>query len=291
MIINNNKLNSLPKQVEVNMENIEILANYLKDVYKTSLELNKTDVSIAISNTNAPVDTKDGWLLDSRGLLFHITGGDGTNLLLDFYTDMKGEKGDSGSSGASSNDKGTYITHVDPIEIDGVYVTSTNYIDNISNDDIPIQENDIIIYIDSNDEPTYVFLVTSINDTTLSLTKTGTYSKGKKMYLHNIVLRDGTYKQFISFIIINDDITPFTKETLTNYIYDNFDSNHLCPCSGSFYYSSVLHIANGFCINDTGGIKYIRISGANSDGTQNNANQDITTLETFLLNEKIISLN
>lgn len=291
LIINGKAVRSPEQQIYKNMEDIAELKTKLQTWYASSVELNDSDNTILRSNTNVPDDVSSGLLIDPVGKMFSITGGDDTTLLITFYANVQGPQGEQGTPGASSNDKGAYITHVEPTEEDDIYILSIEDIDNISSDNIPVQLNDLIIYIDSNDEPTYLFLVSSINDTTLSLTKTGSYSKGKKLYLHNIVLRDGTYKQFISFIIINNDSTPFTISTLTNYIYDNFNSNHLCPCSGSFYYSSILHIASGFYINETGGFKYIRIVGANSDGSQNSANQDITTLESFLLNETVISLN
>ena len=99
MEINNNKLNSLPQQVEENMKNIKLLASYLKEAYSTSLTLNNTDVSIAISDTNASSDTIEGWLIDSIANLFKITSGDGTNLLIEYYTSLRGEQGVQGIPG------------------------------------------------------------------------------------------------------------------------------------------------------------------------------------------------
>ena len=98
MIITNNDLNSMPQQVEENKNNIKILANYLKEAYKTSNDLGDSAVSIAISDTNATADTIDGWLISHDGYLYHITSGDGTNLLLEYYTNLRGVKGDTGGT-------------------------------------------------------------------------------------------------------------------------------------------------------------------------------------------------
>lgn len=104
MEIINNKLNSLPEQVEENMLNIQKLAQYLKEAYKTSQTLTTSTNSIAISDTNAPTSVVDGWLLDSRGLLFKINGGDTINFLLEFYTDLKGVQGNNGADGRDGVD-------------------------------------------------------------------------------------------------------------------------------------------------------------------------------------------
>lgn len=99
MEIINNKLNSLPQQVEENMKNIQILARYIKEAYKTQTSLTTSSVSIAIIDTNATSDTTTGWLIDVNGLLFHITNGDGTNLLLEYYANLKGVTGATGATG------------------------------------------------------------------------------------------------------------------------------------------------------------------------------------------------
>ena len=109
MEIINNKLNSLPEQVEENMLNIQKLAQYLKEAYKTSSQLTTSTSSIAISDTNAPTSVVDGWLLDSRGLLFKINGGDTINFLLEFYTDLKGVQGNNGADGINGADGNSFI--------------------------------------------------------------------------------------------------------------------------------------------------------------------------------------
>lgn len=177
LIINGKAVRSPEQQIYKNMEDIAELKTKLQTWYASSVELNDSDNTILRSNTNVPDDVSSGLLIDPVGKMFSITGGDDTTLLITFYANVQGPQGEQGTPGASSNDKGAYITHVEPTEEDDIYILSIEDIDNISSDNIPVQLNDLIIYIDSNDEPTYLFLVSSINDTTLSLTKTGSYSK------------------------------------------------------------------------------------------------------------------
>lgn len=87
------KYNSMPEQVEENKKNIEILESYIKEVYKSSVDLGDTSVTVAIADTNANADTIDGWLISQDGYLYKITSGDGTNLLIEYYTRLRGDDG------------------------------------------------------------------------------------------------------------------------------------------------------------------------------------------------------
>jgi len=93
MKIYKNKFNTLPMQVEENMKNIELLASIIKESYRSTTDLGDTATIIAIADTNANADTIDGWLISQDGYLYKITGGDGTNLLLEYYTRLKGKNG------------------------------------------------------------------------------------------------------------------------------------------------------------------------------------------------------
>lgn len=240
MIINNNKLNSLPKQVEVNMENIEILANYIKEAYKTSLQLTNTSTTIAISNTNAPVDTIAGWLLDSRGLLFHITGGDGTNLLLDFYTDMKGIKGDDGatlqiddnntsltkvwssSKVASLISNGNYYTLTQPTLNGAIYEVDKTTIQVASGNNIKV--GDVVFYVNNNNlDSLYNYLGDS--GTNAILEKICDLSKGVKLYRHNVYLKTdpdlNTYPcSEILLTITNTQDSAMNRGQVVDYLYN-----------------------------------------------------------------------
>ena len=92
------KYNSMPEQVEENKKNIKELVSIIKVAYRSTVDLSNSSVSVAISDTNANIDTVDGWLISQDGYLYKITGGDGVNLLLEFYTDLKGSQGNDGKS-------------------------------------------------------------------------------------------------------------------------------------------------------------------------------------------------
>lgn len=101
MEIINNGLNSLPAQVEENMKNIKKLASYLKEAYKSNVALTTSSTNVLYSDTNIPDDTiQDGWLFDTSGKLFKITGGYGSYAYITFYSDFKGNTGDTGDTGA-----------------------------------------------------------------------------------------------------------------------------------------------------------------------------------------------
>ena len=89
-------LKSLPEQVDINTNDIKNLKSVLKSSYKTEKELETTTITILITDTNAPQGTTSGWLYDSVGHLFSINGGDDTNLLLEYYTNLRGPAGING---------------------------------------------------------------------------------------------------------------------------------------------------------------------------------------------------
>ena len=238
LIINGEAVRSPEQQVYKNMKDIKALKEKIKEWYSCDTELNSADVSVARTNTNVPDEIDDGFLLDTVGNLFKITGGDEDNLLLAFYSSIRGTQGEPGTPGASSNDKGTYLTHVEPTLADDIYTLSTGNIDNFSTDSIPVQVNDIIVYIDSNDQPTSVYLVASISGTTLTLTKEGDYAKGKQLYQHNIHCQIDR-SNFINVIIINDNNTAInTLELLVSYLKDNGFTSYNNWLLGSGYWSS-----------------------------------------------------
>lgn len=90
--------NNLQKQVYINTDEIEKLKDTIKPEYNCSATLTSSSTSVAIASTNAPAGTKTGWLLTDDGLYFKITGGDDTNLLLEYYANLKGPQGESGAA-------------------------------------------------------------------------------------------------------------------------------------------------------------------------------------------------
>lgn len=111
LIINGKAVRSPEQQVYQNMKDIESLKEKIKDAYKTTEALTSSSTSVAIANTNAPDGTTEGWLMTSDGLLFSITGGDETNLLLSYYANLKGPQGEDGAA-VNIDDAGTSLTKV-----------------------------------------------------------------------------------------------------------------------------------------------------------------------------------
>lgn len=114
LIINGKAVRSPEQQVWENMKDIKALQLKIKEAYKCAGELNTASISVAKSLTNAGEDVKEGWLLDTVGNLFSITGGDEDSLLLDFYCSIRGPQGETGPSGAELeiDDSGTSATKV-----------------------------------------------------------------------------------------------------------------------------------------------------------------------------------
>ena len=204
MEIINNKLNSLPEQVEANMLNIQKLAEYLKEAYKTSQQLTTSTSSIAISDTNAPTSVIEGWLLDSRGLLFKINGGDTINFLLEFYTDLKGVQGNNGADGRDGVD-GTNGTN----GTDGksfILTTGTliiGYTATIQDTDFNITPNVNDLVLDGNSN---VGIVTAISGSDVSVM--GLYSIKGDTGANGV---DGVTNGLISFSNINVLTTDFVS--------------------------------------------------------------------------------
>lgn len=214
MEIINNKLNSLPEQVEENMLNIQKLAQYLKEAYKTSQTLTTSTNSIAISNTNASTSVVEGWLLDSRGLLFKINGGDTINFLLEFYTDLKGVQGNPGTNGIDGVD-GTNGT-------DGTSFILTNgtliigYTATIQDTDFNVtpKENDLVLDGNSN-----VGIVTGISGSDVSVL--GLYSIKGDTGANGTDGVDGTTYGLIAFSNIAVDDADFVSSSVyTDYPYE-----------------------------------------------------------------------
>lgn len=114
LVINGKAVRSPEQQVYKNMKDIEALQETIKPEYNTSAELTSSSVSVALSTTNAPSGTTEGWIITQDGLKFKITGGDESNLLLEFYCSIQGPQGETGPSGAELeiDDSGTSATKV-----------------------------------------------------------------------------------------------------------------------------------------------------------------------------------
>lgn len=208
MIIIDNDLNSMPQQVEENKKNIKLLASYLKEAYKTPNDLGNSAVSIAISNTNATADTIDGWLITHDGYLYKITNGDGTNLLLEYYTYLRGETGANGTDGAdgtNGTDGKSFILTTGTIII--------GYTATIQATDFNITPNVNDLVLDGN---SIVGKVTAINGSDVSVL--GLYSIKGETGANGV---DGVTNGLISFSNVNVDTSNFVSSVeYVDYPYE-----------------------------------------------------------------------
>lgn len=152
MIIKNNKYNSLPEQVQENLENIKTLASIIKELYKCVGDLGNASVSISRSLTNIPDNESKGWLIDSVGNLYKINGGDNSSLLIEYYSTLRGEKGDTGATGATGargySLRYLYIDyditqHIPPY-IDNIRLRDVINVENIQIGDIVLYNNGVL---------------------------------------------------------------------------------------------------------------------------------------------------
>lgn len=111
LIINGKVVRSPEQQVFQNMKDIEELQEIVKKSFTTSATLTSSSVSVAINTTNAPEGTTGGWLYTQDAKMFKITGGDDTNLLIEFYADFRGPQGADGSA-LNIDDSSTSLTKV-----------------------------------------------------------------------------------------------------------------------------------------------------------------------------------
>ena len=261
MEINNNKLNSLPQQVEENMKNIQLLAQYLKEAYHTNdgVELNHNSISVAKSLTNADSSVNDGWLLDSIGSLFKITGGDDSSLLIEFYTSFRGIQGIQGETGLQGSD-GLSIHYTSDVYDDNVDTYLLANIQALVN----VKANDIVVFKNG-----YIAKITNVSETDFTIDNNSEIKLevNKPLYTHNISMKnhlDNTanatnIRVFIT--ILNDNPNEYDLTTLIDYLYNNGyivnnlsykDRNDFKQCSGGYTYSDAVQFTCGGIACDTG---------------------------------------
>lgn len=244
LIINGEAVRSPEQQVYKNMKDIQVLKGKIKDVFKTTATLTSSSVSVALADTNV-TDEEEGWLMSEDGLLFAITGNDGTNLLISFYTDLKGPQGDTGSTGLTGP-AGYSIRYSSEDFVPG----TTSYTKSNVHPTYQIKSGDFIVFANG-----YIDLITTVGDSTINVLEDGEVlldipgginvvanptldgteasltglevgttkykiDTGKQLYLHNIKIVDGSglicYCQ-----IINDSNTAFTGLSLFNFLTNN----------------------------------------------------------------------
>ena len=267
LIIDGKAVRSPEQQVYKNMKDIKDLQEVIKPEYTTDSELTSSSVSVAIADTNAPEGTTEGWLLTQDGLKFKITGGDETNLLLEFYADLKGPQGESGAeleiddSGTSAtkvwssqktnneiinvNNPGAFTSYTVPTEDDGTYYLLRSNIYPVLR---TLKTNDIIIIYDNTDLDNLtikeIWEVGIINGTSVQVSKIGSVG-GTQLHKHNITLKatrvqSGSYYYcYISFILeLESNVAITTYDGLKNALLDkgyNSQNNALTNVTGIYY--------------------------------------------------------
>lgn len=156
--------------------------------------------------------------------------------------------------------KGAFLAYSQPT-ISGDYLIYAPTAIYNSTANTKFTSGDLIIYVDSNDNPTEIYVVAGLSGDNLIVEKKAEYAKGKKLYQHNIVFiqRDNDYNLQIraNFRIINDDATPLnTNDLLVAYFQSIFgthanDDTYTIPANGTFYLSGTHYNIHGVGVGDT----------------------------------------
>lgn len=163
LIINGKAVRSPEQQVFKNMEDIAELKGIIKPEYNCSATLTSSSTSVAIASTNAPAGTTEGWLMTQDGLKFKINGGDDTNLLIEYYADLKGPQGEEGPEGPG----GDPTTLIDDNSVSESKTWSSDKInDEVANAGKTYYQHNITAFVTG---PLYINM-TIINDSNTPLT-------------------------------------------------------------------------------------------------------------------------
>lgn len=239
------------EQVQKNMKDIEVLKQYIKEAYKCSSELTSSTDQVLKSSTNVGEDVTSGWLMDSIGNLFTITGGDDTYLLLDFFTSLRGPEGEQGEQGTPGttaiddsetslsktwsskkisdkmdliSDKGIYYTFVQPTLNGDDYELDTSDLEN-PNQYTFQKYNDIIVYIDGDGKVKEIYKVVSVSGdfSIIYLEKVGDVG-AEQLYVHCIHIASSSIS--VDIVIYCYDNEAFDLVKLKSYLVDRgFTSN------------------------------------------------------------------
>ena len=117
--------------------------------------------------------------------------------------------------------KGAFLAYSQPIESGDYLIYAPTAIYN-STANTQFASGDLIIYVDSNNNPTEIYIIAGFSGNNLIVEKKAEYAKGKKMYVHNIVAigqSSGSYGTIRLYIdIVNEDNTAFTYAKLRQYL-------------------------------------------------------------------------
>ena len=229
------------EQVQKNMQDIEVLKQYIKEAYKCSSELTSSTDQVLKSSTNAGEDVTSGWLMDSIGNLFTITGGDDTYLLLDFFTSLRGPQGEDGAA-VSIDDSTTsatkcwssqkinseftqvkgmgvvYATSATPTVDDDTYIfNKTDFITEPLPTWTTIVGKQICQIVDSKIK--YIYSVVSSSESTITCVLIGEVGGGSQLYQHNIMFFDSS-TNMISTTLVCDRDTAFNTNDFRQFLND-----------------------------------------------------------------------
>lgn len=108
--------------------------------------------------------------------------------------------------------KGAFIAFSQPTENGDFLVYAPTAIYN-KTANTQFATGDLIIYIDSNDNPTEIYLITGFSGDNLIVEKKAEYAKGKQLYQHNIVISGSALSQELCVMlqITDDKNLPYVK--------------------------------------------------------------------------------
>lgn len=121
------KCPTLEQKVQQNEDNIDILAQYIKEPYNTQETL--TTESTTIDETEIvdfPEDAEKGFILSKDGLLFNIVGKSGSNVYIAYWATLPtGPQGPQGSTGPQGPQGPNALICTKIISSQGMVITTT----------------------------------------------------------------------------------------------------------------------------------------------------------------------
>ena len=257
------KANTPLEQIYFNTIDIEKLKQQIAPLYKCETELTDETTSVARNLTNVSEEIETGFLIDPIGNVFKINGNDNYSLLLEFYTNLKGEQGEQGPQGEDGTDGQDGAQGARGFSFRLLVSGTISGTNNFNLSDITpqtnIQVSDLIIDTLGN-----IGEVSAVNGTTITIVEQANIIK--PMYEHNIKLYRGGFDYVCFFKIINNDPTPYSENNINDlftYLTNNFkfstsnydmtDNNfsyNVLQASGRDMNSGLVVVGVGYSINN-----------------------------------------
>ena len=270
-----NKYNSLDEQVEENKHNIDELINIIKEPYTAHVDLGDSSITVLISDTNASNDVVEGWLFSQDGYLYKINGGDGTNLLIEFYAQIKGDEGPEGPEGPEGQEGPSGADGSNGYNFryfNGNYVDDlTSYSYNDLTPSLSLKAGDEILFYDGT-----IARLTTYNNLlqTFTVTKIGDvgFGGGGQLYQHNIYWKYTSLSWEFFITILSSDNTPFTKNSIIPWLASNgfTSSSNICR-SGKFRKTSNSLINFGWWKSSDTSLGFLDDTGTSNTFVMNDA--------------------